>query len=173
MKGTIARCLAEMVTEKFGKDKWESALEKAGLKRDTRFMSQEDIDDTIIIKIVEAVCKTLDVSWVQAADAFGDYWSTVYAPKIYKPFYDSAGSAREFLLKMDQLHVAMTKNMPGAHPPRFEFEWQDDKTLIMKYISPRGLIDFVVSLAKGIGHYYKTNLKVTKRNNDSVEIVFP
>jgi hypothetical protein len=119
------------------------------------------------------VCSVLNISLVQAADAFGDYWSTVYAPKIYGAFYDTAKSAREFLLKMDDVHTIMTSTVSDAHPPRFEYEWKDDKTLIMKYKSRRGLIDFVVGLAKGVGKYYKEDLNATKLGDDRVKITFP
>jgi hypothetical protein len=43
----------------------------------------------------------------------------------------------------------------------------------MKYKSHRNLIDFLVGLIKGVGKFYKEDLKVTKLTNDKVEIVFP
>jgi len=173
MKGTIVTCLAEMVTEQFGEAKWQAALEGAGLRPDARFLHHQDIEDASVMRLVASVCKTLDITLAQAADAFGDYWMNAYAPRIYKPFFKAAGSAKEFLLKLDQVHVAITQNMPGAHPPRFEYTWRDGNTLIMTYSSERNMIDFVVGLAKGVGRYYKTNLKVTKRGTGSVEVVFP
>ncbi len=173
MKGTIVVCLADMVTSQFGKAKWQAALEDAGLNPNAWFLHHHDIDDASVMRLVGSVCKTLDVTLTQAADAFGDYWMNVYAPRIYKPFLTSAGSAKEFLLGLDQLHVVITQNIPGAHPPRFDYSWRDSNTLVMTYKSSRNMLDFVVGLAKGVGKYYKTNLTVTKRGPDSVEIVFP
>lgn len=92
---------------------------------------------------------------------------------MYRPYFDAANSAKEFLLRVDSIHQAMTQIQPDARPPRFEYEWKDDKTLILKYISHRGFIDFVVGLAKGVGKYYKEDLKVAKLGNDRVELVFP
>jgi len=74
---------------------------------------------------------------------------------------------------MDSVHVASTKSIPGANPPRFDYEWNDEKILIMKYKSQRGLIDFMVGLIKGVGKLYKADLKVTKLGSDKVKIVFP
>jgi hypothetical protein len=173
MKGTIAKCLAEMVTERFGKDRWENILQTSGLSPGFRFMATQDVDDDVVYKVVDSVCSILNLSLPQVADAFGDYWGTVYAPKIYGAFYETAKSAREFLLKMDDVHVTMTRMIPDARPPRFEYEWQDDKTLIMKYKSLRGLIDLVAGLAKGVGKYYKEDLRVTRLGSDRVKIVFP
>jgi methyl-accepting chemotaxis protein len=162
-----------MITKQFGVEKWEAALEDAGLRRDAWFLHHEDVDDAAVMAVIGSVCKTLKITPIQAADAFGDYWVNVYAPPLYKSFYDMAGSAKEFLLKMDQVHVAITKNMPGARPPRFDYTWRDSRTLIMKYASERGMIDFVAGLAKGVGKYYRTNLTVARQGSDSVVIGFP
>ncbi len=132
-----------------------------------------NVDDQIVLKVVNSLCDVLKISLPQAADEFGDYMNNVYLQKFYKIFYKKANSAKEFLLKMDSVHVAMTNDLPDAKPPRFEYEWKNDKTLIMKYKSSRGLIDFMVGLTKGVGKFYKENIKVTKLGNDKVEIVFP
>jgi hypothetical protein len=42
----------------------------------------------------------------------------------------------------------------------------------MTYKSPRGLIDFLVGLIKGVGKYFKEDLRVRKLNNTDVEVVF-
>lgn len=71
MKGVIVTCLAELVNEKFGKDKWENALEKSGLGRKSIFLVTQDVDDEIVLKVIDSVCKILNISLIQAADAFG------------------------------------------------------------------------------------------------------
>ena len=173
MKGTIVKCLEDLVIAKFGKDKWEKSLEEAGIDKATIFLPIVDVDDSQVLKVVSAVCKTLNISLAQAADAFGDYWVNHYAPKIYKAYYRRANSAREMLLNMNGVHMEVTSSIENAHPPRFGYEWKDDRTLIMTYHSKRGLIDVLVGLVKGVGKYYKENLKVRKLGNTSVEIVFP
>ncbi len=40
--------------------------------------------------------------------------------------------------------------MANAHPPRFDYSWENDKTLIMKYKSGRGLIAFAAGLVEGV-----------------------
>lgn len=172
MKGVIPSCLKELVVNKFGKDKWESALAMAGLDKTTSFLPTHDVDDAGVLKVVESVCKVLDLSLPQAADAFGEYWVCTYAPQIYKPYYQKATSAKEFLLKMDDVHRLTTENIPNAQPPRFEYKWIDEKTLIMKYKSKRKLIDFLVGLTKGVGKYFKENLQVSKQGDDSIRVVF-
>lgn len=173
MKGVIARCLSDLVQEKFGKDKWEKILETSGLSPNTLFAVTADIPDEAVMNVLKNTCSVLGITHNQAADAFGDYWVNTYAPKIYKSYYAGKQSAREMLLKMDDVHTLVTKNIANAHPPRFEYEWSNDKTLVMHYKSSRGMIDFLVGLIKGVGRYFKEDLKVRKLGPDKVEVIFP
>ena len=171
MKGVIPSCLGHLVMNKFGKDKWEAALKLAGLEKRSPFLATEDVPDETVLKVVDSVCKVLNISLEQAADAFGEYWVCTYASDIYKSYYQRAASAREFLLKMDEVHRITTGSIPNAQPPRFEYTWAGDKTLIMKYKSKRNLSVFMIGLVKGVGKYYKENLQVSKQGDD-VKIVF-
>ena len=74
---------------------------------------------------------------------------------------------------MDELHIRVTHHFDNAQPPRFNYTWKNDTTLIITYKSHRRLIDFFAGLAKGVGKYYKEDIKVTKLSEEQVEIVFP
>ncbi|OGW38761.1 MAG: hypothetical protein A2010_04740 [Nitrospirae bacterium GWD2_57_9] len=171
MKGVIPNCLGQLVVNKFGKDKWEAALKLAGLETTTTFLAFQDVPDEAVLKVVDSVCKVLNITLEQAADAFGEYWVCTYGPGIYKTYYQRAASAKEFLLKMDEVHRITTESIPNAQPPRFEYTWPDNKTLIMKYKSKRNLSVFMVGLVKGVGKYYKESLQVSKQGDD-IKIVF-
>jgi heme-NO-binding protein len=173
MKGVIVNCLKEVVTNKFGKDKWEAALVKAGVDRNVSFLASQDIDDATVLKVVGAVCAVLNISLAQAADAFGEHWVCSYAPKIYKAYFVGMKSSRDFLMKMDEIHRMTTQNIPNAHPPRFDYNWENEKTLIMTYKSQRGLLEFMRGLVVGVGKYFKEDLKVFKASNNSLRVVFP
>ncbi|MEW6516574.1 MAG: heme NO-binding domain-containing protein [candidate division FCPU426 bacterium] len=172
MKGTIVKCLQELVVEKFGKDKWDAVLNKVeGMPK--LIMPIADIPDAMVMQAVGATCEVLGITLQQAADAFGDYWVNVYAQKMYPEFFKNRKTAKEFILAMDAVHDVATKNMEHAHPPRFKYEWKDPKTLFFHYTSSRNLIDFAVGLLKGVARFYKENLKVTKLSDQIVEIIFP
>lgn len=172
MKGVIPACLKELVINKFGIEKWGNIIEAAGLPRSSFFLPTKDVADADVLKMVNSTCKVLNLSLQQAADAFGDYWVNEYAPKIYYVYYKKSNSAKEFIMNMNNVHKTVTKNIPNSKPPGFEYNWKDDKTLIMTYKSSRGLIDFMIGLIKGVGRYYKEELKVTKLGNDKVQIIF-
>jgi hypothetical protein len=74
---------------------------------------------------------------------------------------------------LDEVHRKTTENIPNARPPRFEYAWQDPKTLLMKYKSQRNLIDLLAALVKGVGKHFKENLRISKQSGDTLKIVFP
>lgn len=160
MKGTIVKCLEELVTEKFGAEKWRESLERAGIPEWRTFTVLGDVDEAEFMRIMQGVAGAALLSMEQAMDAFGEYWSTVYGPKVYGAYF-SARSARELLLNLDHIHEVMTKSMESARPPRFRYEWRGDKLLIMHYESRRGLAALMPGLIRGLGKYY--NEKLTAR----------
>lgn len=172
MKGTVVKCLKEMVEKKFGKDKWDTICEKSGFKAGAIISLSADIDDAVVMKLLQSTCETLGVTMEQAGDAFGDYWVNDYSPNIYKSIYSKFKSAREFILGMDDVHIMVTNTVPNAKPPRFTYEFKDDNTLIMNYKSSRGLILVLAGLVRGLGRYFNQKLTVTKMSETSLKIVF-
>lgn len=172
MKGVIAVCLKELVERDFGADKWADALEQAGLPRDMTILPIDDVDDAAVMRVVGSTCDVLGISLQQAADAFGHHWACEYAPKMYGVYYAGIDSAKEFLLKLDSIHVATTRTVPNAHPPRFNYEDVDANTLIMEYQSNRELLPFFMGLVKGIAENYGEKADVAVIGHNKVRITF-
>ena len=172
MKGTIANCIQALVTARLGAARWKDVLRNAGQPETRSYSTLEDVANEEILALMQGVAKTAPMSMQQVKDAFGEYWSTVYAPSIYKSFFDSAKSSRELLLKLDEIHVAMTRTVKNARPPRFTYEWKDDKHLVMHYQSDRGLVDLMPGLVAGLGKYYKDS-PATRVVGNAVHITFP
>ena len=173
MKGVIVRCLEKLIREKFGGHKWNQILTKAGFPSYYVFLSSQDVDDSAVIKILESTCTELNISIEQAADAFGEYWTNVFAPKLYADFYAGVTTSKEFILKLKKIHDTVVQNIKGAEPPQFDFEWKDKKTLIMTYKSKRGLMVIFMGLLKGIGKYFNEKLEIKKLEGNKVSITFP
>jgi hypothetical protein len=164
--------MKELVESQFGKDKWTAICEKASFPTNTIITLGADIDDPVVMKLIDSTCSTLNLSIEQVADAFGDYWVNTYAFSIYKSIFSKFKNAREFILGMDDVHIMVTKTVPNAKPPRFTYNFIDDKTLVMNYNSSRGLILILVGLVKGLGKHFNEKLTVTKINETSIRIVF-
>ena len=166
MKGSIVECIRELVTRKFGAAKWKEALKKAGLPEGQLFSSLEDVPDSQVLAIMKGVADAASLTMPQVMEAFGEHWSSQYAPSVYKPYFASVKSTRELLLKLDEIHLAMTRSMKSAHPPRFRYEWKGDHHLVMHYQSQRGLVALMPGLIRGLGKQFKDNPSVNIIGNE-------
>jgi hypothetical protein len=172
MKGVIAMCLAELVESKFGKAQLETVFEKSGIDKFTRFLPSQDIPDDKIMNVVKNAGEILKLSMPQLADAFGDYWVNNFAPKIYKTYYNQANNAKDFITKMDSVHMSVTQNITNSHPPRFEYSWRDEKTVEIAYKSQRKMIVFLIGLIKGVGKRFNERLSVVQLSDDKLLVTF-
>lgn len=176
MKMQIIDCLSGLVRERFGKEKWEEILNLSGMGKGSdsfKYFVGFDIIDEKAMDIIQNTCKALNLSVQQAADAFGDYWVNRYAPEHYPQYYERFKSARAFIMGIDQVHQELTENLENAHPPRFDIEELDGKTLKVRYKSKRKMLEFYIGLAKGIGKYFNTEIEVRALSDEYVEIRFP
>ncbi|WP_263378268.1 heme NO-binding domain-containing protein [Granulicella paludicola] len=164
MKGTIVKCMQDLVTRDFGKDKWQASLTAAGLNG-TVITVQSDVPDTDVHKLIKGIADVNGLKVDQVIEAFGDYWSSVYAPSIYSVYFDKAKSAKELLTNLGNIHTVVTKSVPNAAPPAFTYEWESDKVLIMNYSSSRGMVQFMPALVRGVGKYYKEKINVSLSGN--------
>jgi len=172
MKGTIINGLEELVTQKFGAEQWSASLKTAGIPELRVYGTFEDVPDSEVLSLFSAVSAVIDLPLGGVLEAFGEYWSTEYAPRVYEAYYVGAKNARDLLLRMDDIHTAMTKTLKLARPPRFRYEWRGDKHLIMHYESARGLIALMPGLVRGVGKYYGEQLTVSTVGN-AVHVRFP
>ncbi len=173
MKGVIVNCFEELVNSRLGKKFWQRALEDAGLKQMTMFLVFDDIDDAVVMKLVASVMRQVNLSLPQLADMFGEYWVMEYSQNMYPQYYAKHTTAKSFLLDLDALHIVITKKMTNARPPRFTYTWKDEHTLLMRYSSPRNMIDFAAGLIKGIGKFYHEQLDVQRIGTDQLQVIFP
>jgi len=171
MKEVIPICLSELVTKRFGAEPWGRLLETAGLPKTAYFLPAQDVPDATVMKVIQAACSVLGLQPMAAAEAFGEYCCE-YAPRIYAAYYRGPQNAREFLLRMKEVHEKVTRTVPNAHPPVFSYEQQAPRKLVMKYSSGRGLGDIFVGLVKGVGRYFKEELQVRRIGPGTVEVSF-
>lgn len=172
MKGSIPLSLQKMVQEKFGDAHWNNILVKTGLPENHTFYVHHDVDDEIIKKALENTLSELNISMVEAAEAFGDYWVNTFAPNAYFAFFTSSKSAKEFLMGMDKVHERITSNIENAAPPQFKYEDVDENTLIMTYISKRGLEELWIGLIKGTAKYFNEKVAIERLEKNKVKITF-
>jgi hypothetical protein len=175
MKGTITKCLAELVENEFGREKWDAIVADAKVDAKTvplLTLPASDVDDATAGRLIESTCRVLGVSLQEAADAFGEYWCCTYAPRVYAVTVGKFRDARHWLLELDDVHVRVTATMKDARPPRFDYHWVDEDTLEVTYKSHRKLLPIYMGLARGVAAYFGERLNVQQVATDRVRIEF-
>lgn len=173
MKASLIMCMEDLVLARSGRAAWETILTASGLPTTSIFLAVGDVDDEIVGKILGNTATVLGLTVGEVFDAFANQWVNVYGPRVYKPYYQGARSAREFFLRLDDMHARINKSIPNARTPRFTTAWKSKRTLVMVYQSDRGMIDLVVCMAKAIGGYFGEEIQVSKVSPTNIEIIFP
>ena len=174
MKGVIPICLMEMIMVKFGENKLNYVLKAAKIydRNYLHFLPTEDVPDADVLNVISASCSTLNFSLEQLANEFGEYWCVTYAPKIYAPYFNNVTCAKDFLMKMQKIHERVTRTIPNASPPSFEYISNAPSHLIMKYSSNRNLQPLWIGLIKGVGIAFNEKLDIKLLDANTVEIIF-
>ncbi|MDR2536818.1 MAG: heme NO-binding domain-containing protein [Treponema sp.] len=174
IKGTVVLSWVEQIKEKYGENKWKEILKLSGLPETQQFMHNSDIPNEQAAKILSSIGTVLKLGQQEAADLVGEYWISVFAPKIYKAYYRQYKTAKDFVLGLDAIHEQVMRNIPNAHPPRFDIETVNDHTLIVHYKSHRKktFSPYFFGAIKGIGAYYHMPIGIKKISDDTVELQF-
>lgn len=171
VKAAIPNCMQSLVISRFGEEQWKQSLAAAGLDESTSYSTRVEVEDDEIMALMRGIGEANHLEPAAVMHAFGEYWSSVYAPVIYKSFYEAPHSTREFLLGLDAMHVNLTRIFKNVHLPRFTYEWVDENHLIMHYRSRRNLVGLMPGMIAGLGIYYNDAPTVWLEDN-AVHIVF-
>ncbi len=171
----IIGCLREMVVEKLGNSAWKRALEMSGMDPSKgELPSQYDVaHQEAVLSIIKSLCRMLGVRAGDVAEAFGEYWVSTHAPRLYSNFGILASSAKEFLEGLNEIHSEALKKLEGKWTPRFHFSWKDENTLVLAYSLRWDLMPFFIGLVKGVGRYYGEDLSVNIWSPNQMLIQFP
>lgn len=172
MKGVIVSSIKELIEKDYGRETWKTILKQSGCNPDMSVFSNEDIDDNLVMKIIDNICRELKITEHQFADSFGDYWINNFAKRIYFVYFNSHKRAIDFLLDMERVHENIIKKTPNAKPPKFDYERVDGKTLIMKYNSHRNMYFYFLGLIKAVGKYYDEKIDMIKLSDNKVKLMF-
>ena len=180
MKGIINKGIQDLVEERFGREAWEQILERAGCN-ELFFTLGRDYPYESTLSLVTAVSEFSGMPVEQVMEEYGRYIVPRTLKENYPTYFALCGdSARNFLLNMDRVHDNVTRSMPGANPPRFDFDELPDGRILMHYRSERKLCPVLKGLIKGVGDCFGQELEVKEtscmhRGDDrcTMEVTFP
>ena len=152
MKGIIFSVLQEYAEKRHGDRGREAFRSATGLAAP---LATSDYPDEKAVAAVGVLAELSGKKPEEVLADFGRYFvaESPMVEKTYAPYFRGAKDARDFLLKMDSVHVQATKTLPGAAPPRFEYEDRGSE-LVMIYRSKRKLCALLKGLIEGAGLRY-------------------
>jgi len=161
MYGIINKSIEELVTEKFGENKWNEVKKVSEIDIDF-FISNEPYDDAITYDLAIGISKVMNISLDAVLFTFGEWWILDTTKKKYGGLLKSGGaSLKEFLVNLPQFHNHIMLMYPKLTPPEFKVSDINENNIVIHYLSKRpGLQEFVRGLFSGLGKLYKTNVTI-------------
>jgi len=158
LKGTIVSAWVQTCRALYGDEITNDALESFNLSKNRIFTPTEDIEDRVGRGIIEYIAKKLGKTSDEVWRAMGNDNVFTYA-KIYPAFFRYK-NLYSFLQAMYDIHVVVTKRIPGANPPILGIDPVDKYTAHMTYSSKRGMFSYFHGMLEGAAKYFKEDIKV-------------
>lgn len=170
LKGIIFLKLEEFVDATFGEFAWDEILLESQPASEGAYTANTLYEDTEFFLLFETICKRHNLDPKAAQFSFGQWvFSKLLAisPSDIHATKDTFGFLRAV---NDVIHIEVMKIHPDALLPEFEFLSENENTLVMQYISPRGLCYFcsglIDSLAKHLNEKIKIDLSINQNDGE-------
>ena len=175
MKGTVVATWIQTARNVWGNEVTEQAMKKVGWQPDRLFSPTEDVDDAkpkgFVAEISALTGKTQDDIWLTIGK---DNINTFF--KIYPAFFKKE-NLYSFLRSMFDVHVIITKRIPGANPPELLIKPLSDTEAMLSYRSQRGMFGYLKGLLAGAAEHFKepiqTEIAESSADSMKIKIRFP
>ncbi|WP_313755653.1 heme NO-binding domain-containing protein [Tissierella sp.] len=158
MKGTIVSAWVQTCRELYGETITNEALENFNISPNKIFTPTEDIDDKAARGILDYIAQKLGKDSDEVWRTMGNHNVITYT-KVYPAFFRYK-NLYSFLQAMYDIHVVVTKRIPGAKPPILGIKPIDKHTAHMTYSSSRGMFPYFHGMLEGAAKYFKEDIIV-------------
>ena len=101
MYGLVNKAIQDLISDKFGEDKWQEIKKLSGFEDDF-FISLQAYPDKVTYDLVKNASIVLGADASQVMEAFGEYWILYTANEGYGEMMNLAGNTiTEFLNNLD------------------------------------------------------------------------
>ena len=161
MYGIVNKAIQDLITDKFGVDKWDEIKEKSKVDVDF-FLSNEPYDDDITYKLAGAASEVLGISVGEVLQAFGEWWVLRTGKEKYGGLMEAGGdNLKEFLINLPFFHNRIMLMYPKLTPPEFKVSNIEENAIHIHYHSKReGLQEFVRGLLVGLSKMYSVQAHI-------------
>ena len=175
MKGTVVSTWIQTARSIWGNEITEKAMKKAGWAPDQLFTPTQDVADdkprTFVAAIAGELGKTEDDAWLEIGK---DNIRTFF--RTYPAFFQKE-NLYSFLSSMFDVHVVITKRIPGANPPELLIKPVSETEAVLSYRSQRGMFGYFKGLLAGAAEHFKESIQTetvaSSADSMSIKIKFP
>jgi hypothetical protein len=176
MYGLVNKAIQDLISNKFGEDKWQEIKKLSGFEDDF-FIGLQSYPDSVTYDLVKNASKVLGADASVVMEAFGEYWILYTANEGYGEMMDLAGDTlTDFLNNLDMLHQRVNHIMPDLVAPQFSTRNETENSIELEYRSKReGMSPMVVGLLRGLCKKFgKENYAIShiefKKDNGECEV---
>ena len=160
MKGIVFSEFFELVENRFGYDMVDTIIENANLPHNGIYVSGGTYPHGEMVSLVVALSNESKIPVPKLLEVYGEYLFGRLM-SLYPALAADKNNPIEFMAGIDNyIHVEVRKLYPDAELPKFETIECNDNSIVLDYISERGMQDFGVGLMKGCGAFFKTALDI-------------
>ncbi|MFA5537170.1 MAG: heme NO-binding domain-containing protein, partial [Bacillota bacterium] len=157
MKGSVVGTWLTSLKDIYGQEIVNKTLKEVGWDPERIITPTEDIDDNVIKKIVEGVANKGNIQVEHLWNKIGKGNVTNFHQ--WFPSYFEKDNLKEFLKIIDDIHTQLTKIIPNATPPRLIATDTGPDTLLLHYISKRGMFHYFLGILEGAAIFLKEKIE--------------
>ena len=171
MKGIILASFRDYFLKKTNNEvTWKDILDKSGLGSEKIILHSVSLDDKYVKPIIDGMSEKLMMNKSELLIELGKFFIISTATRFYKTTLMKYNTFEDFILNVNKIHSSIVQMMPDATPPVFGIEFKNNK-IVIDYTSKRHLIDYAYGALLGAAALYKSNAKITKLNDNKIEIL--
>lgn len=154
VKGIVFTEFFSMVESKFSEDMVDDIIDDSDLPSGGAYTSVGTYSHEEMVSLVVALSKRTQIDIKDLLLTFGRHLFGQFV-RGYPVFFDGVKDVFSLLASVDGvIHVEVRKLYPDATLPSFEVEHHDERTLVLRYRSPRHFEDLAQGLIEGAIDYF-------------------
>lgn len=175
VKGTIVATWIRTAKKLWGEAVVHDALQQAGCEAERVFLPTEDVADKMPQDFIKILAQQKGLTTEAVWHAIGkDNIATFFS--AYPAFFQRK-NLYAFLESMYDVHVEVTRIIPGAKPPDLQMKIVSSDEAVFSYNSQRAMFDYFQGLLEGAAQHYKEDIALNIVSQDAnslvVKIKFP
>lgn len=170
MKGTIVSAWLKTSRKLYGDQLVNQAMESVGWSKERIFLPTEDIQDNYPKSYFEFLSKSLNKSVDDILYEIG-LDNVITFSQTFPAFFQQE-NLYSFLKSLYDIHVVMTKRLPGANPPLVNLEPLSEKEAVLTYKSSRGMFGYFHGMLAGAAKFFKEEIDtvILEKTGDSIKL---